>query len=257
MLIQKQPIGTIAYLGGTPAILERFMWSWTNLILYSNEYLTTPATYIHYDHSRVSYHAKARNELVQTMKGNWILMLDSDHVPDPDIAARMLHIFKKYDLQVLTGIYQVKKYPYPPLLYMWNEAETDYELISSFDNPNKVDIFPVAAAGAGCLMIKREVIFRILTELEDRPFDPMKQRNGKLPLSEDLSFFRRCADLDIKCYVAPNIESPHLIIEPITMEANVKAEKSGMETDTKIVEGEVKLATEHKSTKASNTNAAL
>lgn len=237
MLIHKQPIGTVSYLGGTPAILEKFSWSFLQLALYSSEYLCSPSTYIHFDRSKVSYHAKARNELVQTMLGNWILMLDSDHEPAPDLVARMYNIFTKHKLDVLVGIYQVKQVPYPPLLYMWNEDKTQFTLVSSFDNPNHADIFKIAAAGGGCLMIRRMVIYRMLTELKERPFDITQQRDGKLPLSEDLSFFERCDRLDIPVYAAPNIESPHLDVIPITMEWNIKADKVGMETDKKVADG--------------------
>jgi hypothetical protein len=128
-------------------------------------------------------------------------------------------------------------YPYPPLLYEWNEDHTEFELISSFDNPNNADIFEIAAAGGGCLLIRRMVIYRILNELKERPFDIQMQTSGKLPLSEDLSFFKRCYDLGIKCYASTKIENPHLDIVPITMEANVKAGKVGMETERKDVEG--------------------
>jgi hypothetical protein len=237
MLLQKRPLGTVSYLGGVPATLEKFNWAWTQLLLYSNEYLCTPNTYIHYDRSRVSYHAKARNELVQHMLGDWILMLDTDHEPEPDLLARLLNLYSKYKLDVLVGLYQVKMHPYPPLIYQFNEDKTEFELISSFDNPNNADIFPVAAAGAGCLLIRRMVIYRMLNELKERPFEPMQQPNGKLMLSEDLSFFRRCHKLNIQPYASTKIECPHLDIVPITMEANIKAEKYGIETDTKIVEG--------------------
>lgn len=237
MLIQKHCLGTVAYMGGTPAILERFMWSFLNLSLYSNRYMTSTNTYIHYDRSRISYHAKARNELTTTMKGDWILMLDADHEPEPDLLTRMHRIFQKHKLMVLSGIYQVKQYPYPPLLYKWSKDQTQFELISSFDNPDKAEIFEIDAAGAGCLLIRRMVIYRILNELKERPFDPRIQRDGKLPLSEDLSFFQRCADLKIKCYVAANIESPHLELTPITMEANINAEKSGYEAEKKLTGG--------------------
>lgn len=237
MLKYKRCIGTVAYMGGTPALLEKFSWAFHQLTLYSNEYLVTPDEYIHYDRSKVSYHAKARNELVAAMQGEWILMLDSDHEPEPDLLARMLQLYRKYKLEVLVGLYQVKMFPYPPLLYQWNEDHTDFELISSFDNPDKADIFQIAAAGAGCLMISRMTIYRILNELKERTFDVTIQQEGKLPLSEDLSFFKRCDKLGIKIYAAAKIENPHLEIAPITMDMNIKASKSGYETEQKITEG--------------------
>jgi hypothetical protein len=234
MLIQKRCLGTVAYLGGVPAILERFSWSFLQMSLYNSEYLTKGDTYIHYDRSKVSYHAKARNELVQSMQGDWIFMTDADHESDPDLCARMLNLFQKHKLDVLAGIYQVKLYPYPPLIYMWNAEHTDFELVSSFET--KGDIFEIGAAGGGCLMIRRNVIYRILTELKELPFDITFQKNGKRPLSEDLSFFKRCHDIGIKCYAAANIENPHLEMVTITMENSVKADKMGMQSETREIE---------------------
>jgi hypothetical protein len=225
------------YLGGVPAILEEFSFAFLQMALYSNEYLTIPGrTYIHYDRSKVSYHAKARNELCQHMLGDWILMLDADHIPDPDLLARMYRLYTKYKLNVLCGIYQIKVYPYPPLLYTWNEDFTDFVLMGSFDNPNKAEIFEIGAAGAGCLMISRETIYRILNELGERPFDVTKQEGGKLPLSEDLSFFKRCHDLGITCYAAANVECPHTIIQPLTMSMS-KVKESGMKMESFYTEG--------------------
>jgi hypothetical protein len=237
MLLKQTCLGTCAYMGGTPSILEEFSFSFLQMALYSNEYLTVPGrTYIHYDRSKVSYHAKARNELCQNMQGQWILMLDSDHLPEPDLLARMYRLFTKHHLDVLCGIYQIKRYPYPPLLYTYNEDFTDFVLLGSFDNPNKAEIFEIGAAGGGCLMISRQVIYRMLNELKERPFDITKQKDGKLPLSEDLSFFKRCHDLDIKCYAAANVECPHAIITPLTMQMS-KVKESGMEMEKYFTEG--------------------
>jgi hypothetical protein len=241
MLIHKRPIGTVAYLGGVPALLEKFSWAFLNMALYSNEYLcshnSSNATYINYDRSKVSAHAKARNELVQSMKGNWLLQLDTDHEPPPDLLARMLNLLNKYNIEVLVGIYQVRKYPYPPLLYQWSEDHTEFELMASFDNPNKAEIFQVAAAGGGCLLVRRNVFYRIITELKCMPFDIMIHPTNNKPLSEDLSFFYRCRTLEIPCFAAANIESPHLDIIPITLEANRSATDDGFASENKIVEG--------------------
>jgi glycosyltransferase involved in cell wall biosynthesis len=231
MLISKRCLGTVAYLGGTPAILEKFSWALLNLSLYNSEFLTQYDTYINYDRSKVSDHAKARNELVQSMRGDWILMLDADHNPDPDLLARMLNLFQKYKLEVLVGVYQVKLFPYPPLIYMWDDKHENFELVSSFKTEG--DIFEIGASGGGCLLIRRTTIYRILNELKELPFSHTFQKNGKIPLSEDLSFFKRCYDLGIQPFCATNIENPHLEIAEITMEANRKAEELGMQSVVK------------------------
>jgi hypothetical protein len=235
MLIHKKPIGTLCYLGGTPAVLEKFCWSFAQLALHSQMVMCNPSVdYLHIDRSRVSAHAKARNELVQHMKGEWILMLDTDHEPEPDLLARMINLYKRYHLDVLVGIYQIKVYPYNPLIYQFDAKGEELNIISSIENPQHAEIMEIAAAGGGCLLINRDVIYRIATELKEMPFDIMMHSiNGK-PLSEDLSFFHRCRKLGIKCYAAINVENPHLDIVPITMEGTKDIKMEGMEGETKI-----------------------
>jgi hypothetical protein len=212
MLVARRPLGTVAYLGGVPALYEEFSWAWSQIIQYNYEYLCSSNTRIHYDRSKVSYHVTARNELCQSMLGDWLLMLDTDHIPPPDIVARMLHIYYKYKLDVLVGLYQIKKWPYPPLLYMYNEELNSHELIAPVTLPDGLEIFKIDAAGGGCLLIKRQVIFDMITKLEEKPFDVI------LPFSEDLSFFRRLAKLGVSAYCCPAIENPHIYVGTITME---------------------------------------
>lgn len=237
MLLKKECIGTVALMGGTPAILTEAAWAFFQMSIYTNEYMTRQDhTYIHYDISRVSYHAKARNELCQVMKGDWILMLDGDHIPDPDLVVRMANLFSRHKLDVLCGQYLIKAYPYPPLLYTWNEDYTEFILLGSVDNPQKAEVFEIGAAGGGCLMIRRNVIYRILTELKELPFDITKQDGGKRPLSEDLSFFKRCHQLGITPYTAANVENPHILIQPITMSQS-KVRESGAKLQEYYADG--------------------
>ena len=73
-------IGTVAYLGGVPSVLEEFCWSWSQMVQYNTEYLCQPGELIFYDRARASYHAFARNTLASRMRGDWIVMLDTDHL---------------------------------------------------------------------------------------------------------------------------------------------------------------------------------
>jgi hypothetical protein len=236
MLIHRKPIGTLSYLGGTPSVLERFAWAFTQLALHSQNVMCNPQTeYLHIDRSRVSAHAKARNELVQNMKGEWILMLDSDHEPEPDLLVRLINIYKRYHLEVLVGVYQVKVYPYPPLLYKYNEDNTDLQIISSIENPQNAEIMEIAASGGGCLLISRDTVYRIASEMKEMPFDiRMHPTNGK-PLSEDLSFFRKCFELGIKCYAALNVENPHLDVTQINRETTKDISLEGIESEEKRI----------------------
>lgn len=209
MLYGKKPIGTIAYLGGVMALPEPFVWSWTQMIEYNATYLVEPNQSIHYTRSKASYHSFARNILSQQFFGDWILMLDTDHQFEPDIAARMLYKMNKYNLDVLVGIYQYKSPPYSPVLYKWNKKGNALEMIGKWDK--NAELFEIGSAGGGCLMIKRSVFQRIKKELKQEPFDI------KFPFSEDHSFFYRLKKLGITPYCDPSIQLPHLTYKAIDL----------------------------------------
>ena len=105
MLLSKKTIGTVAYLGGVPAVYEKFCWSWSQMIQYNTEYVCPAGTIIHYDRAQMSYHVYARNSLVDKMQGDWILMFDTDHSFEPDIVSRMLFQMNKHNIDVLVGLY--------------------------------------------------------------------------------------------------------------------------------------------------------
>jgi cellulose synthase/poly-beta-1,6-N-acetylglucosamine synthase-like glycosyltransferase len=227
MLIQRKVLGSVAYLGGLGFTYEQFTWSLLQLAQYNNLYVCGSQERIHYMRSRVSYHAKARNELAKNMLGDWILMLDADHAPEPDLLARMLRVFYKYHLDVLVGWYQIKVWPYGPLLYVWNDDHTGFELIGKWEDRG-AEVMEIGAAGGGALLIRRTVLYRILTELDELPFDIQP------PFSEDLSFFARCYKLGIKAYFCPNIMNPHLYIDTLKPEY---IETTGIAQNQMEVEG--------------------
>jgi GT2 family glycosyltransferase len=176
------------------------------MVLYSQEYLCDSTQYLHVDRSKVSYHAKARNELCQAMLGDWIFMTDGDHDLPPDILARLLQLLYKYGVEVISGTYHVKIPPHPPLIYAKHSDESlrekGYELVACVDNPG--ELVKIDAVGAGCLLIRRRLLHKLITELREQPFAIIP------PLSEDLSFCRRLEKLNVPLYWAPNIISPHL-----------------------------------------------
>ena len=210
MLMGNKPMGTIAYMGGVHSVHELFCWSISQMVQYNAEYLAAPGQCVHYDHAQVSYHAYARNSLAERMRGDWLLMLDTDHSFDPDLAARMVHRMIRYNLDVLVGIYLYRNPPHFPVLYRWNpEGEGSYEVIGSWDGDPKV--FEVGSAGAGCLLVRRSVFDRIRLELGESPFDISP------PFSEDHSFFNRLRKLEIKAYCDPTIECNHLAVKSLSL----------------------------------------
>lgn len=215
MRFQNKCIGTVAYLGGLPAVLEEFAWSFAQLVQFNAESLCGPGEYIHYERAKLSLHSAARNSLVESMRGDWLLMLDTDHSFAPDLCARMLDRMNAANIDVLTGFYQYKAHPHPPVLYLENgeffSPLGSWRPRGDTSGANTLDLFPVAAAGGGCLMVRRSVFDRIADEFHCGPFDILP------PFGEDMSFFKRLKKLNIQTYCDARIACHHLMVKPVTL----------------------------------------
>ena len=210
MLLMRQSIGTVAYMGGLMAVPEPFVWSLTQMLQYSSEHLCAPNQIIHLTKSITSYHAWARNGIAENILGDWVLMLDTDQTFEPDLLCRMVSLLNEFDLDVLTGLYHYKIPPHNPVLYAWDAQGQQFHGIAGWSTPGR--LLRVDCAGAGCLMIRRRVFERIAAEMKQKPFDPIGV------WSEDFSFFVRLIQLGIKVYCAPDIETYHLMVQTISSE---------------------------------------
>ncbi len=208
MIIAKRIIGSMVYLG-RGVVPEDFCWAWGQLIQYNNEYLLKTGDIIHQLRGNGSGQYLARNAIAATMLGDWVLMLDSDHTFDPDLIHRMLKLFQRNDLDVLTGLYQYKSHPHEFVVYK-RQGNLNHHAAGFDMSPNKV--MRIDYAGAGTLMIRRRVFEKIAAELKQRPFDLIGE------YGEDFSFFERCRLLGIKCWVAPTIQTYHLRTEETTFD---------------------------------------
>ena len=201
MLTSKTIIGTVGYLGGIMSLPEPFTWSWGQMLLHTQS-LCKDGDFIQPDHAGQSLHDAARHELIDRMKGDWIVMLDCDTAFEPDLVSRLVGIAQRLNIDVLSGIYSFKQWPHFPVLYMRNPETDRHEVIKRWDRSQ--DVFQVDAAGSGCLFVRRRVIDRIQSELKERPFTRMGSSG------EDLSFFRRLKALGIPAYCAWKVEMVHL-----------------------------------------------
>lgn len=207
MLLGRKPIGTIAYMGGVPAVLEEFCWSWAQMVEFNAEYLEDDRHYVHYDRVKFSDHGPARNALVDRMLGDWILMMDTDHQFEPDIARRMLRYATEGNLDVLSGLYRFKMFPHSPVAFATNPENKTLQGIAKWDE--RSELLEIEATGGGCLWIRRTVLDKIRQETKQQPFDRI---DGN---SEDHSFFKRLKQVGSKAYLAPRIESEHLVVRPV------------------------------------------
>lgn len=212
MRLAKRVIGTVGYLGGLPATLEAFTWAWGQLIQYNTEYLVNPALgeIVHYAKATVSLHWFARNSLVEQMQGDWLVMLDTDHAPPPDLIARMLHYANEYGLDVATALYRHKNVTGSPVIYQWDPTGKWAVPIGNWDQD--VSAFEIGSAGGGALFVRRHVFEQIEAELGQKPFDPLEH------YGEDHGFFQRLRRVGIKAHALTRVESPHLQVTPLLME---------------------------------------
>jgi GT2 family glycosyltransferase len=208
MLIGPEPLGTVAYLGGVPAVPEAFCCAWGQLVQFTAEQFAGTGGYVHWARSTHSFHATARNELVRNFLGDWLLMLDTDMPPPPDLVVRMLRAAEAGGADVLTGLYCHKRPPHGPVLYV--KAPEGRRFLTAGDWTRTAPLLRVDGAGAGCLFVRRAVFTRIVTELHEEPFDIAP------PLSEDLSFCERLGTLGIPLWCAPSIAVGHLRESAVT-----------------------------------------
>lgn len=198
-------IGTIAYLGGIPALLEEFVWSWTNMICWNHEYLVGPGEYVHYDRAKVSVHDVARNILAKSMRGDWLVMFDTDHAFEPDLVARLLRVSEDTGADVVASFYLQKHHPHAPVLY--HKTSDGLHQIGNWDRGVKA--LEISSAGGGGLLVKRKVFEQIELELHEEPFGRI------MGYGEDHSFFLRLAKLNIKAVCDPGVECHHLQIRAL------------------------------------------
>lgn len=196
-----QIVGTISRMWSDSAY-SSFMDSLVELVQVSEKSLCGPGEMILYNKANISWHSGGRNQLVEEAEGDWLFMLDTDHVFAPDLLIRLLEIRKKYGTEVLSGIYQYKHPPHGPVAGFW-QGEKSLAPLADWDR--SAEILEVGAVGGGCLLVDRKVYRRIIAELRENPFDIIEG------LSEDYSFCKRCQKLGIPVYLAPKVQCHHTI----------------------------------------------
>lgn len=214
MIHGRHPIGTIGVMGGLQSLPTPFAQSLERLRTYTERYVALPNEDVRTNWAGHSYHASARNALAGDERlGEWTLMLDTDQQFPPDLLGNLLRTLREHSMDVLTGVYHQKAPPHLPLLYR-ARRDGSFQILSDFPREQP---FRIAAAGAGCLLVRNEVFERIEAELGEGPFDI------RPPYSEDLSFCRRLQDLEIEIWCEPRVTTEHLRLVGVTAEDHREA----------------------------------
>jgi len=208
MLSMTKYLGTVARMGGCPAYLGQFVDSFIDMMAWNQQFFCQPNEFIYYPRfPHCSVHDVTRNMMVEEMRGDWLLQLDTDHQFEPDLLARLINVATQTEADVVVGMYQFRQHPHSPVLY--RRLEDGFYPLVEWDRQATAMI--VDSAGGGCLWAKRKVFDRIKTELKEKPFARYEE------LSEDHSFFLRLRKLEIPVVCAPKVECHHLRIAPVTM----------------------------------------
>lgn len=205
----RKCLGTVAYIG-VHTVPEPFAWAMLQLVQFCNEYVCTePGEYIHWDRFNKSGQILARNALTQRMQGDWILFIDSDHVPEPDLVYRLLWTFLQRKIDVLGGYYAFKEFPHQPMAWMWMPEKKGYAQVADWDR--KMKLIQVGVVGGGCMLISRRAVEALVNHFGQAPFNPIDQY-----ATDDFDFCERCRQAGIKVWWSTSIECPHLSTRPIT-----------------------------------------
>lgn len=208
-VMMNRYIGTVARMGGVPALLTEFVDSFADMIQWNSQHLCGLGEMIYYPRPPgISLHDVARNRIAESMRGDWLLMLDTDHSFDPSLTRRLINVADQTGVDVVSGLYQYRAPPHSPVLYLDSGDGTPVPLL---DWEPSLTALEIHSAGAGCLWVRRRVFDRIRDELKESPFE----RFGGL--GEDHSFFRRLHKLGIKAVAALNVECHHLQVRPVQL----------------------------------------
>lgn len=186
---------------------EYFLDSWEKMILYNNEFLCDSEYKVHYVKGTVSYHEIGRQQIVDGTKGDWLLLLDTDHQFAPDLFDRLLTYAKRHKSRVLSGCYQYKIPPHAPVVCLWKSPDiNNTELYPIYDwKCEPGEVLEVGSVGAGCLLVDTSVFTQIKREFGVNPFEKVSR------LSEDYSFCYYCKKLGIPVHWTPHVQSHHVI----------------------------------------------
>ena len=125
-----------------------------------------------------------------------ILWLDSDMV-FPENTMEMLNADLDEGWDIVTGLYFTRKPPVRPLIS--KTLDIKQEAVSFMDYP-KDSVFPIAACGFGCVMMRTD----ILRQMQEPPFNLFPG------VGEDYSFCHRANQLGAKMACDSRVKAGHI-----------------------------------------------
>lgn len=144
----------------------------------------------------------ARNIICkQAIEGgyDYVLWLDSDMVFEPDILTRLL----ADERDIVTGLYFRRVSPFTPVLFSQLDIKGNECKFSGVDT-YPAELFEVAGAGLGCMLMRTKVLEKIAEEEGPVWFAPMGN------VGEDCAFCIRARKHGFKVYCDPQVKVGHV-----------------------------------------------
>jgi len=156
----------------------------------------------------------ARNQICRAFcadaRFTHLWFIDSDTEPPADALDRLLAL----DVSIATGCYGILMPSGPRWALLARDPQGRYRLLGRLirdDGPFEVD-----ACGAGCLLVRRDVIERL-----GWPWFRWRERRNGSQLSEDIFFCRRANRLGLRVVADPAVRCGHP--KPIDLTALLSA----------------------------------
>lgn len=147
----------------------------------------------------------ARNEVCRLFlesDADYLLFLDADMGHPGDLAHRLL----AHDVPLVTGRYQMRKPPFHTVaLRKAGPGPHDFKPIL-----DQHGLVPIDRAGAGCLLIAREVLENIRMIAGDNWFQYQIGEKGLRTVSEDMWFFEQAQHCGYQPYCDLDVVSTHV-----------------------------------------------
>lgn len=150
----------------------------------------------------------SRNKLAaKAMKDefDYVLWLDSDMVFSPDILEKLI----ADDKDMVSGLYFRRTSPYTPVIFKDSKLEDGRLVWTDYTDYPKDELFKVAGAGFGCVLMKTDMIFDMIGKYGDW-FTPLYSSG------EDLSFCYRARELGYEIWCDSRIKCGHMSHQMIT-----------------------------------------
>ena len=160
-----------------------------------------------------------RNELVQRMRGDWLLFIDDDMVWQPDTIRRLVETRDKWDLDMVGALCYRRSPPFQPTLYVREQPTSgSYNFLESWAPDTCVE---VDATGMAFIVIHQRVFERMVAHFEGTPgwtMPPFAERQGGRPpnffrwngpFGEDLQFCQDAKASGSRIFVDTSIPVGH------------------------------------------------